>query len=479
MRSDLRTLLQRAAAALVGTLLAAGAMAADVEIINGSPAGVGFNDPTPAAPVGGNAGTTVGEQRLKVFQRAADIWGKKLSSSLPISILSIFDSLPCDATSAVLGAAGTITIWRDFPNAPLSNTWYPSALANKIARTDLLPDPQPDGSEADIVAFFNSDLGQADCLAGSGFYLGLDGQAPADQIDLLSTVLHEFGHGLGFQTFTDDATGEQIDNSPSVWDHLLLDPQRGKTWAKMNDNERMKSAIVPRNLVWNGRNVTQAAPRVLERGTPDLFVAGSKLNRFVMVAPADFGPPLSERDVAAELVQLVDQADGRGLACTALTPANAAKVAGKVVLVDRGSCAFTQKVKNVQLAGGRAVIVADNAPGSPPFALAGADPTITIPSVRITQDDGADLKAALALKRPHIGPIAVLFNNLLKLAGADYLGRVYLYTPNPNSPGSSVSHYDISATPNLLMEPFAEPGQAIAVSAPKDLTFELLKDIGW
>ena len=479
MRNERKSLWHALASVLIGTALCGSALAADIEIINASPPGIGLNDPTPAAPVGGNTGTTVGEQSLKVFERVAEIWGKKLRSDVPISVLTFYEPLDCDATSAVLGAAGTITIWRDFPNAPRANTWYPSALANKLAHTDLLAAPQPDGSEADIVAFFNSALGAPDCLAGSAFYLGLDGKAPTGQIDLLTTVLHEVGHGLGFQTFTDDATGEQIDNSPSVWDHLLLDPQRRKNWATMNDAERAASAITPRNLVWNGPAVHAAAPRVLDRGTPDLFVAGRDLNRFLLVGPAEFGPPLADRDVAAELVQLVDQPDGRGLACTPLSPANAAKVRSKVVLIDRGSCSFTVKVKNAQIAGARAVLIADNAPGSPPFPLAGADPTITIPSLRITQDDGIALKAALAPNRPRIGPIAVLFNNVLKLAGADYFGRVYMYTPNPNSPGSSVSHYDFAATPNLLMEPFAEPNQPIAVSAPKDLTLELLKDIGW
>jgi hypothetical protein len=462
------------AAAACGFVLSAAATAADFQIINGSPPGIGFNDPTPAAPVGGNNGATVGAQRLKVFQRAADIWGRKLTSPIPITALSIFDSLDCDSTSAVLGAASTITIWTDFPNAPKSNTWYPSALANKLARADLEPNPQPDGSDFDIVAFFNADLGQTGCLDGSGFYLGLDGNAPDGQIDLLSTVLHEFGHGLGFQTFTDDATGAQYDGIPSVWDHLLFDPQRNKNWASMNDAERAASAITPRNLVWNGTNVRKAAPRVLDRGTPEMYVAGRGLSRFVLIGQAQFGPPLSQGDIAAELAYL----PANPLGCDAYTPADANRIRGKILLVDRGSCAFTQKVGNAQAAGARAVLVADNVAGSPPVPLGGADATITIPSARITRDDGTALKTAIA-QRSLIGPIAVMFNNLLKLAGADYLNRVYMYTPNPNSPGSSVSHYDTLATPNLLMEPFAEPGQAIAVSAPQDLTLELLKDIGW
>ena len=51
------------------------------------------------------------------------------------------------------------------------------------------------------------------------------------------------------------------------------------------------------------------------------------------------------------------------------------------------------KVKNAQDAGAIGVIVADNVAGSPPAGLGGADPTITIPSVRVTLADGNTLKA--------------------------------------------------------------------------------------
>ena len=48
---------------------------ATIVIENADPAGVGFNDTTPVVPVGGNNGTTVGQQRLNAFQYAAGIWG--------------------------------------------------------------------------------------------------------------------------------------------------------------------------------------------------------------------------------------------------------------------------------------------------------------------------------------------------------------------------------------------------------------------
>ena len=46
--------------------------AAHIIIVNGNATGVGYNDPTTAATVGGNTGATLGAQRLAAFQFAAD-----------------------------------------------------------------------------------------------------------------------------------------------------------------------------------------------------------------------------------------------------------------------------------------------------------------------------------------------------------------------------------------------------------------------
>ena len=54
-----------------------------------------------------------------------------------------------------------------------------------------------------------------------------------------------------------------------------------------------------------------------------------------------------------------------------------------------------------------------------------------------------------------------------------------MYTPNPFQGGSSVSHWDVSAMPNLLMEPSINGDLTHSVTSPQDLTFALLKDLGW
>ncbi|HJZ10976.1 MAG TPA: hypothetical protein VJ521_02420, partial [Acidobacteriota bacterium] len=56
-------------------------------------------------------------------------------------------------------------------------------------------------------------------------------------------------------------------------------------------------------------------------------------------------------------------------------------------------------------------------------------------------------------------------------------GNVRLYAPGTVAPGSSVSHWDTVATPNLLMEPFNTPD--IRVIDTLDLTPSQMNDVGW
>jgi hypothetical protein len=68
--------------------------------------------------------------------------------------------------------------------------------------------------------------------------------------------------------------------------------------------------------------------------------------------------------------------------------------AGAIPLIDRGNCNFTIKVKNGQDAGTGAVVVVNNVAGAP-ITMGGTDPTIVIPSVMVSLDDGNTIKAGL------------------------------------------------------------------------------------
>ncbi len=64
-----------------------------------------------------------------------------------------------------------------------------------------------------------------------------------------------------------------------------------------------------------------------------------------------------------------------------------ANPAGKIALVDRGSCEFQAKVRKAEVNGAIMVIVANNAAG-PASAMGGANPLIRIPSIQVTLEHG-------------------------------------------------------------------------------------------
>jgi hypothetical protein len=470
-----RVLRGTAAAAILAGLLflwpSAVLAAAQITILNTNAAGVGFNDPTAATPVGGNTGTTVGEQRLIAFQYAADIWGALLDSSVEIRVQASFTPLICDATSAVIGSAAPIQVVSDFSGARVPGTLYVTALANRQAGIDLMPG-DPKTSADDIRARFNSNLGAADCLAGTGWYYGLDGNH-GNNVDLVTTLLHEFGHGLGFLTLVDLNSGAEFLGLPDIFERNILDTGSGKFWPAMTSAERAASVVNARHVVWNGAHVFAAVPHTLSAGTPLMTVnSPGGIAGELSIGTASFGRQLTASGVTGLVVAAADPPDAAGAAttdaCSPLT--NAAAVAGNIALVDRGTCLFVVKARNCQNAGAIAMLVADNVSDSPPAGLGGTDDSITIPAVRITMADGATLRSNLSS-----GVNVTLQVNPAVRAGADSSLRPFLNATNPIQPGSSISHWDPIAFPNLLMEPNINPDETQNV----DLTLPLLWDIGW
>jgi PA domain len=481
------------AAACALTCLAT--QAATINITSRDPAGKGFNDPTPVAPVGGNMGKTLGEQRWNVYRYVASIWEKNLQSDATINVSAGWEALTCTATSATLGSAGAWNIWRDFPNAK-PNTWYPQALANKLAGVDLSAGQPDDGSgygNVDIKTQFNINLGNPGCLDGTPFYLGLDGNA-GSKVNFVETLLHELGHGLGFSVLTvSTSTGYRLNAAgssyvntggvPSIWEQYMYDNTAKKTWLNMTSAERKASAINPLQLAWIGPNVKAGAGMlkripIIQTISP---APGGNLN--VDFNTSSFGPLPPSSGNLGTLATIATQAGELGPGCSPFDAANTAAAKGKVPVINRGGCPFVDKVKNAQNAGAVGVVLANNAAGA--LVPGGTDGSIVIPAVGITQSDGEALKAAIAAAAPYgsrtkAGTVtATLSVDPTRIAGADANGNPLLYTPNPLVSGSSVSHWDVTATPNLLMEPNINPDLTTILVPPYDLTLPLLKDLGW
>ena len=201
------------------------------------------------------------------FQYATDIWASVVQSSVPIRISAYWRT---DMSPYILAGAGATAVFRDFPNAPRANTYYPVALANARAGADLSADD-------DIRVYFNGNF---------DWYLGTDGNA-STRIDLVTVALHEIGHGLGFSgsMTVNNGIGSWGFGSPAMpvaydWliangaGRLLLD-----TAAFPNGSATLGAELVGDDVRFDGPLVRSAnsgvAPYVF---SPNPWAGGSSIN---------------------------------------------------------------------------------------------------------------------------------------------------------------------------------------------------------
>ncbi len=120
---------------------------------------------------------------MAVCTTACNIWAERINSSQPIKIRIKWKDL---GTSS-----GAITTWYGYmPGsyyAPVGNAAYPICLVEKLVNTNA------NGSNEEFTITVNSN-------AGLNYYYGTDGNCPVSGTDMLTVVLHEIGHGLGFST---------------------------------------------------------------------------------------------------------------------------------------------------------------------------------------------------------------------------------------------------------------------------------------
>lgn len=196
--------------------------------------------------------TTWPDQAKAAFTYAANIWGSLLSSPVPIAIDA------CWATNlpmGVLGHSGALNYWRDFTNAPKPNVWYPNALANALAGSDLDP------SNADIYIAYSSTF---------SWYFGTDGATPAGKYDFVTIVLHEIAHGLGFSGsmwYGDDCGGTNYGcwgdgtDYPDAYDTFMQNGAGNdllNTTLFPNPSAALGSQLTSNNLYFNGTKAKEA-----------------------------------------------------------------------------------------------------------------------------------------------------------------------------------------------------------------------------
>lgn len=233
---------------------------------------------------GGFTGTD-GTNRETIFVAAVQVWADILSSTVAIVVDAEFSStLFCDANSATLGSAGPYNYYFSSGASSLNlqdNIWYPAALINAVSGSDVAT------SVADISATFNADLGAADCLNGSGWYYGTDGNAPTGYIDFYEVVLHELGHGLGILSLI-NSDGSDNSGVIDIYTTFLRDVSTAKDWSAMTTTERASAVVNNGNQVWTGASVSALAGNLsagvnssyVQMYAPSSYESGSSISHF-------------------------------------------------------------------------------------------------------------------------------------------------------------------------------------------------------
>jgi extracellular elastinolytic metalloproteinase len=197
----------------------------------------------------------------------------------------------------------------------------------------------------------------------------------------LNNVIHDELYRHGFTEPVGNFQENNGNNGGQGKDSVNAEAQDGSgidnaNFATPNDgvNPRMQMYL------WTGKGINQV---VVNSPTPATYRAQGT---------AGWGAAPTVQGATGDLVLAADLTAPASDACQSIT----GSLAGKVALIDRGSCDFTVKVKNVQTAGAIAAIIANTLGRDSIITMGGADASINIPAVFIGNTDGDSLKAALA-----------------------------------------------------------------------------------
>jgi MYXO-CTERM domain-containing protein len=207
--------------------------------------------------------------------------------------------------------------------------------------------------------------------------------AATTQLFYVNNWMHDWWYDSGFDEAAGNAQLDNFGRGGEDGDPIKAEAQDGALAGSRN-NANMNTptdGMKPRMqmFLWNGENI-------------ELELSIQPLNTSLPTGSGSFGP--RNYAVTGELALADDGTPVNTNACEPITN----NVAGKIVLVDRGSCTFKVKGINVEAAGGIGMVVANNAPNAVAPTLGNGDPLATvvnIPVQSVTLEDGVLLKGEL------------------------------------------------------------------------------------
>ena len=205
---------------------------------------------------------TVPSLARPAVQAAVDIWSENFASTVPINVNVKWGS---SSSYGVLASASAKNNFSNFNGAPDKTLYYASALANALAGRDL----DPTSPEIEISITSNAP-----------WYYGTDGNCPARSFDLVSVILHEMGHGLGFVSGNhyEPFSGFGRVDQPTPFDAYAQLPD-GRRLADMPSPSLEAGKAMTSDLFWSGDNAIKANNGIKPKlYTPSIYEAGSSIS---------------------------------------------------------------------------------------------------------------------------------------------------------------------------------------------------------
>ncbi|GAB2613268.1 hypothetical protein GCM10027035_07120 [Emticicia sediminis] len=212
------------------------------------------------------------EQAKVPFEQAVSIWEKYLISTQTIRIKATWSKTMANSVLAETGATNVYRRSTNIPNLPYANIWYPTSLAEALSAKDL------NSSGFDMTVSLNANI---------NWYLGTDAKAQSGRYDMITVLLHEIAHGLGFSSsmsvINNDTQGQygQLGNA-YIFDIFMQDSQKVKltnTGVYGNPSTGLKTSLTSNALYFGLKNPAFAntLPRLY---APSPYKSGSSFSHF-------------------------------------------------------------------------------------------------------------------------------------------------------------------------------------------------------
>lgn len=199
------------------------------------------------------------------FDYAVDIWSSLIDSPVAIRIDATWEPL----ASGALAQAGPNNLHENFQGAAVADIYYAAALANSLNGEDLSP-------LSDITCSINSE---------ANWYFGTDGSTPSGQFDLVTAVLHEIGHGLGFigSAYYQNGFGFiGTASTPYIYDTFVQLEDSSAILSLPNGSITLGDALTSDALFWGGFEALELPgaihPRIFAPNSYSLGASYSHLN---------------------------------------------------------------------------------------------------------------------------------------------------------------------------------------------------------